>query len=159
MLRLRVLCVWLAHRSSLHSLRSTHDEKVSFPSTGVILSFSESRGLLESLVVTGDSTLLSAADRLNGVQWDGVAATKSELAAYRYRYWRNGQAPSVGQPNGHRSDGAWGPWDTNWRPGGFSVQLRKRSGKWFVVDGLNSESPVGEILSTPQPSCADLPIR
>lgn len=140
--------------------RLTHDEKQVYDQTGVILWFSESRGILESLAVHDTSAFLSAADKLNGVQWDGEAKTDSKLAAIRYRHWRNGQAPPVGQPSGPGPGGEWGAWDKNWLPTGFRVGLRKRNSRWFVVaDDLETETPVGEILSAPQPSCADLPIR
>jgi hypothetical protein len=111
--------------------------------TGVILWFYEFKGLLQSLTVR-DYPDFSAADRLNGLQWDGEASADSKLAASRTRSWENG---------------AWGPWDTNWYPAGFDVHLRRRNGKWFVVEDPKPDTPVGEILSTPMPSCADLPIR
>ena len=140
--------------------RLTHDEKQDFDKTGVSVWFSESRGLLEALVVHDASSLLLTADRLNGLRWSGAAIADSKLAASRYRSWKNGKAPPVGKEEMPLpSHGGWGEWDTKWLPAGFRVDLRKRNDNWFAELDGKPETPVGQILATPQPSCADLPIH
>ena len=123
--------------------RPAHEKQL-FGETGVSISFSESRGLLEALALHDDTFLLSQADRLNGLQWSGEAETGSKLPAVRYRRWMNG---------------AWGPWDTEWYPTDFRVDMKKRNGQWFAAFDGKPEMPVKNVLATPQPGCADLPIR
>jgi hypothetical protein len=125
--------------------RPTHDERQVFNQTGVILWFSEYRGLLEALVLQDASSSLSQADRLNGLQWAGQAEIDSHLAAVHHRDWSNG---------------VWGPWGTTWTPvAKFPFDIKKQNGKWFVAFDWKPEMPVKDVLATPQPACADLPIR
>jgi len=132
--------------------RPPHERQL-FGETGVSVWLSEFSGLLENLVVIDRSSSLSRADRLNGIQWAGDVQVDSKVAAVRDRDWRNGE---------------WGPWDTTWHPIGFRKErsfyinfiIRKWNGKWFTAPSLGiAETPVAEVLSTPQPVCADLPLR
>lgn len=132
--------------------RPAHERQL-FGETGVTVWFSEFNGLLENLTIDDTTSSLSKAARLNGFQSAGYVKVDSKEAAVRDRDWRNGQ---------------WGPWETTWHPIGFREErsfyinftISKRNGKWFTAPyGETAETPVSEVLSKPQPVCADLPIR
>jgi len=102
------------------------------------LTFWEYQGVsLSDLRVT--SGPVSAADRLNGVEWRGTASAPPESIATRSRH-----------SDGSGKNLIWSPW-TEWSDASryaFTVQLQKRQGRWYGNAGDKAVDELAPQIAT-----------